>query len=143
MTERTYQADTMANVLGEVKHDLGRDAVILRTRSYRKGGLLGLIGGRPMWEITACAASDLSGDDEQGQYVAQIPLERSREPLPDPMPPTPLPNWPPHRRVEATPRPVWPERLSTSNEWSAHCSAREITRAQPPPGCWENSTRTS
>ena len=83
MTERTYQADTMANVLGEVKGDLGRDAVILRTRSFRKGGLLGLIGGKPMWEITACAASDLSGDDGRGQYVAQIPLERSPEPLHD------------------------------------------------------------
>ena len=83
MTERTYHADTMANVLGEVKHDLGRDAVILRTRSYRKGGLLGLIGGKPMWEIAACAASELSGAGEQGQYIAQIPLERSREPLPD------------------------------------------------------------
>ena len=83
MTERTYHADTMANVLGEVKHDLGRDAVILRTRSFRKGGLLGLIGGKPMWEITACAASDLPGADEQGQYVPQIPLERSGEPLHD------------------------------------------------------------
>jgi len=83
MTERTYRADTMANVLGEVKHDLGRDAVILKTRSFRKGGLLGLIGGKPMWEITACAASELSGADEQGQYVPQIPLERSAEPLPE------------------------------------------------------------
>jgi flagellar biosynthesis protein FlhF len=81
MTERTYQADTMANVLGDVKHDLGRDAVILRTRSFRKGGLLGLIGGKPMWEITACAAAELSGYDEPGAYVADIPLERSPEPL--------------------------------------------------------------
>jgi flagellar biosynthesis protein FlhF len=42
----------MAEALAAVKRDLGRDAVILHTRSFRKGGLLGL-GGRQMWEITA------------------------------------------------------------------------------------------
>jgi len=97
MTERTYQADTMANVLGDVKHDLGRDAVILKTRSFRKGGLLGLIGGKSMWEITACAASELPRDDEGGQYVPQIPLERSGEPLPE----EPEPKAPPAVRPHA------------------------------------------
>jgi len=42
----------MARAIAEVKQDLGRDAVILRTRSFRKGGLFGL-GGRRMWEVTA------------------------------------------------------------------------------------------
>jgi flagellar biosynthesis protein FlhF len=76
MTERTYHADTMANVLGEVKHDLGRDAVILSTRSYRKGAFLGFIGGKAMWEITACAAAELSEQNStrDGQYVSEIPL---------------------------------------------------------------------
>jgi len=78
MTERIYHADTMANVLGEVKGDLGRDAVILSTRSYRKGAFLGLIGGKAMWEITACAASDLSKDHGHGQYVPQDPFERPK-----------------------------------------------------------------
>jgi len=75
----------MASVLGEVKHDLGRDAVILKTRSYRKGALLGFIGGKSMWEITACAAADLSDQDcnETGQYVSEIPLLRSESPLAD------------------------------------------------------------
>ena len=54
METKTYCATTMAEALAEVKRDLGRDAVILHTRSFRKGGLLGL-GGRPMWEITASA----------------------------------------------------------------------------------------
>ena len=52
MNPRTYQAQSMADALAEVKRDLGRDAVILHTRSFRKGGLLG-IGGRHWWEITA------------------------------------------------------------------------------------------
>ena len=49
---KTYQACSMAEALAAVKRDMGRDAVILHTRSFRKGGLLG-VGGRQMWEITA------------------------------------------------------------------------------------------
>lgn len=54
MRLKTYQAYSMAEALAAVKRDLGRDAVILHTRSFRKGGLLGM-GGRQMWEITASA----------------------------------------------------------------------------------------
>jgi flagellar biosynthesis protein FlhF len=43
----------MAEALAQVKRDLGRNAVILHTRNFRKGGLMGLIGGRSMWEVTA------------------------------------------------------------------------------------------
>ena len=53
MNLRTYQATTMSEALADVKRDLGRDAVILHTRNFRKGGLLGLIGGKRMWEVTA------------------------------------------------------------------------------------------
>ncbi len=53
MTLKTYQAATMAQALAQVKQDLGRNAVILHTRTFRKGGLMGLIGGRSMWEVTA------------------------------------------------------------------------------------------
>jgi len=49
---KTYQANSMAEAIAAVKRDLGRDAVILHTRSFRKGGFLWL-GGRQMWEITA------------------------------------------------------------------------------------------
>ncbi len=77
MNLKTYQAKSMADALAEVKRDLGRDAVILHTRSFRKGGLFGL-GGRPMWEITAAPGvnvpkrvkgRDSRGGDE-GRYVA-------------------------------------------------------------------------
>ena len=69
MIGRTYQAETMSEAMGEVKRDLGRDAVILRTRSFRKGGLLGLLGGRAMWEITACLADEMP-QHGGGRYVA-------------------------------------------------------------------------
>ncbi len=69
MTSRTYQATTMAEALAEVKKDLGRDAVILHTRSFRKGGLLGL-GGRAMWEITASQNANVL-KQSPGQYVPE------------------------------------------------------------------------
>ena len=54
MNLRTYQAYTMAEALAQVKSDLGRDAVILNTRTFKRGGLLGM-GGKQMVEITASA----------------------------------------------------------------------------------------
>ena len=52
MTLKTYQAPTMAQALAEVKRDLGRDAVILHTRTFRRGGLLAF-WRQQMWEVTA------------------------------------------------------------------------------------------
>ncbi len=45
----------MAECLSEVKKDLGPEAVILRTRTLRAGGVLG-IASKPLVEITASAA---------------------------------------------------------------------------------------
>ena len=50
---KTYQAESMSDALAEVKRDLGRDAVILHTRSIRKSRFLGLLRRKSMWEITA------------------------------------------------------------------------------------------
>jgi flagellar biosynthesis protein FlhF len=52
MKLKTYTAPTMAQALAQVRKDLGTDAMILHTRSYRTGSWLGL-GGKPMVEITA------------------------------------------------------------------------------------------
>ena len=52
MNLRTYRARSIADALLMVKRDLGREAVILHTRTFRQGGLLGF-GGRRMVEITA------------------------------------------------------------------------------------------
>src|ERR1043165_4900609 len=52
MNLRTYRARTMGDCLAEVKKDLGRDAVILHTRTFKIGGGLGL-GAKPMFEVTA------------------------------------------------------------------------------------------
>jgi flagellar biosynthesis protein FlhF len=52
MDLKTYRSKTMAGALAEVKKDLGPDAVILRTRSFKAGGVLGF-GGSSIVEITA------------------------------------------------------------------------------------------
>ncbi|MEM1329333.1 MAG: flagellar biosynthesis protein FlhF [Planctomycetota bacterium] len=56
MELKTYRAHSMADALAEVKKDLGGEAVILHTRTYRSGGVLGL-GARPIVEITASTDS--------------------------------------------------------------------------------------
>lgn len=55
-TLKTYHGDSMADALAEVKKDLGADAVILHTRSFRVGGVMG-VGARSRVEITAAADS--------------------------------------------------------------------------------------
>lgn len=52
MKLKTYSAGSMAQALAEVKKDLGKDAVILHTRVYKSGAVMG-VGGRQVVEITA------------------------------------------------------------------------------------------
>ena len=56
MKLKTYTAQTMAQALAQVRKDLGKDAMILHTRSYRVGAWFG-IGGKNMVEITASTTS--------------------------------------------------------------------------------------
>ncbi len=57
MELKIYQAYTMAEALAAVKRDLGPEAVILSTRTFKRGGLLGL-GRRTIVEITATTGRD-------------------------------------------------------------------------------------
>ncbi len=56
MQLKTFRASTMADALAQLKRDLGPDAIIIHTRSFRVGSVLGL-GGRNVVEITASAGS--------------------------------------------------------------------------------------
>ena len=73
MSVKRYQARTMADALAAVKKDLGRDAVIVKTRNFRKGGLLGFIGGRSTWEVTALPNVNHSAPQSEGEYVPVAP----------------------------------------------------------------------
>lgn len=59
MNLKTYHADSIAEALREIKRELGRDAVILHTRTYRKGGWLGL-RARTRVEITATSGVNIA-----------------------------------------------------------------------------------
>ncbi|MCH7797426.1 MAG: flagellar biosynthesis protein FlhF [Planctomycetes bacterium] len=52
---KTYQAYTMAEALGAAKRDLGADAVILDTRTFRRGGVFG-VRRKTIFELTATTA---------------------------------------------------------------------------------------
>ncbi|MDY6913222.1 MAG: flagellar biosynthesis protein FlhF [Planctomycetota bacterium] len=81
MNLKTYQAPTMAEALAEVKQDLGREAVILNTRNFRKGGLLG-IGGKSMWEVTASSNVNVPRRLPRGRYASDmVPAGRQARPL--------------------------------------------------------------
>ena len=54
MTLKTYRGSTMAAALAEVKRDLGKDAVIVHTRVFKLGGVLG-VGAKDVVEVTASA----------------------------------------------------------------------------------------
>ncbi len=56
MNLQTFRDSSMAGALQKVKKDLGRNAVILHTRTFKQGGILGL-GGRNVVEITATPSS--------------------------------------------------------------------------------------
>lgn len=55
MNLRTYRAASIADALGDIKRELGPDAVILHTRSFKQGGILGF-RARRLVEITASSS---------------------------------------------------------------------------------------
>jgi flagellar biosynthesis protein FlhF len=57
---KTYRARSMAECLAQVKKDLGKDAVILHTRTYHMGGVMG-VGGHQEFEITAADSAVARG----------------------------------------------------------------------------------
>src|ERR1035437_4617166 len=54
MNVKTFQAPSIAEAVAKVKQDLGPTAVILHTRSFKRGGVMG-IGAQTVVEITAGA----------------------------------------------------------------------------------------
>ncbi|HSW46085.1 MAG TPA: flagellar biosynthesis protein FlhF [Phycisphaerae bacterium] len=75
MNLRTYQGNSMAEALDKVKEDLGRDAVILHTRTVKRGGLWG-VGARTVVEITASRdVRDLPAAERRAMGVREARLE--------------------------------------------------------------------
>jgi flagellar biosynthesis protein FlhF len=68
MELKTYQGKSMAEALEKVKKDLGRGAVILHTRTVRRGGVMG-VGARSIVEITASKDPNLMPRPERPAAV--------------------------------------------------------------------------
>jgi flagellar biosynthesis protein FlhF len=52
MRVKRYEAESMQEAIMKVRAELGRDAVILHSKKFRRGGAFGLFG-RPMFEVIA------------------------------------------------------------------------------------------
>ncbi|WP_434133910.1 flagellar biosynthesis protein FlhF [Sporomusa sphaeroides] len=64
-----FTAHSMPEAMAQVKQDLGRDAVILHTRRFKKGGILGFFG-REMVEVMAALDSPAAPSIEKKQWIS-------------------------------------------------------------------------
>ncbi len=83
MRIKRYEAPTIQEALMKVKKDLGPEAVILYTKTFRKGGMMGLFG-KPMAEITAGVDLNLLDDvsKRKGSTMVASPIvERTEVPV--------------------------------------------------------------
>lgn len=81
MRIRRYEAPTIQEALMKVKKDLGPEAVILYTKTFRKGGVLGMFG-RPMAEITAGVDLNLLDDVSKRKSIGTAVVDRTEVPAP-------------------------------------------------------------
>ena len=89
MNVRTFQGPSMADVLAKVKQELGSSAVILHTRSFKRGGVMGL-WRRNVVEVTASADVKLAAARKR----AAAPKPAAPAPVPAPAPePAPATSW--------------------------------------------------
>ena len=80
MIQRVYQAPTMSEAISRVKQELGRDAVIVRTRNVRKGWLWGWLGGRRLWEVTASGNPQAPRGGEGNYMPSPQPVRKEARP---------------------------------------------------------------
>lgn len=79
MRIKRYEASTIQEALVKVKKDLGPEAVILYTKTFRKGGILGFFG-TPMAEITAGVDLNLLDDMAKRKGISrEAPSVSERE----------------------------------------------------------------
>lgn len=82
MELKTYQARSMSDALARVKRDLGKGAMILHTRTIKRGGILG-IGSKTLVEITATADPRvIAARSSASRGEEQRPGESAATPLP-------------------------------------------------------------
>lgn len=107
---KTYTARTMADALAQVKNDLGADAVIVHTRAFKVGGVMG-VGAKPIVEITA--SSDTSLVKPSMRRVPTRTVGRA-----------PLPGGPPRQNLATT---IEPKPIRESQPQPRESASRQAT----------------
>ncbi len=69
MRVKRYVVDTMPDALGQIRNELGKEAVILNTKEFRSGGFLGLFSKRKIEVIAAV-------DESKRRLDQQAPAEQ-------------------------------------------------------------------
>lgn len=77
MRIKRYVAEDMGEAMAKIKRDMGNDAVILNTKTIKKGGFLGLFS-KKMIEITA--ASNLNKGLKSREDMTNIPGRQTNNP---------------------------------------------------------------
>jgi flagellar biosynthesis protein FlhF len=78
MEMQTFQANSMADALEKVKKALGSEAVILHTRTLRRGGVLG-VGAKTVVEITASRDLNALNSVERRAIIGRTAERRGGE----------------------------------------------------------------
>ncbi|MDX2114392.1 MAG: flagellar biosynthesis protein FlhF [Planctomycetota bacterium] len=99
MTIKTYRGRSIADALAQLKKELGSSAVILNTRMYKTGGVLGF-GARTIHEITATDHAPAAAPRPARPAPAAAPTAAPRRSAPPP-PLEPAPPAP--RAIEVAP----------------------------------------
>ncbi|HET9870405.1 MAG TPA: hypothetical protein VFR02_07920, partial [bacterium] len=106
MRIKRYEAPTIQEALQKVKKDLGPEAVILYTKTFRKGGVMGMFG-KPMAEITAGIDLNLMDDMARRKTSASAGVVEGPETValkPAPAPAAPAGMDPARAKVRALQR---------------------------------------
>jgi flagellar biosynthesis protein FlhF len=102
MIIKKFTAPTMTEALARVREELGTDAIILNTRSERRGGVLDFMG-KPVVEVTAAVDSMPEPPKRTGSRSSQVapvgPAEARQYPPEQPVSYQPPPKAPRAREV--------------------------------------------
>ena len=71
MKVKIFTATNMQDALAQVKNDLGRDAIILHSRRFRKGGFLGFFS-KEMVEVMAALETPVAAVVEKNPLLPHL-----------------------------------------------------------------------
>lgn len=83
MRIKKYEGSTMRETMAKVRADLGPDAVILKTRKHKPGGLLNLLA-KEVFEVTAAIDVDLPTSPAKPRPSPETNSNSSNKPHPSP-----------------------------------------------------------